>query len=151
MIVLEDFNLSENNVCFLDNELSYQQAIEMLVDTFDSPIKERRLEVVEKILERERVLSTAVGGGIAIPHGRCDFLETFHLAIGIIKEDGISFDAMDGAPVQIVCLIAGPEEGPTRYLSFLSYITSLLKEEEVRREILFCESKKNIVNIFRSC
>ncbi len=150
MITLEDFLLEEENVQYLEEGMTYQEVIGALAHSCSASFDGKVLEVVEKALERERLVSTAIGSGIAIPHARVPFLEKFSLAIGIIK-GGTSWEAIDGEPVRIVCLIAGPEGAPTAYLSFLSYITSLLKEEEVRRKILFSDSKKNIVNIFRSC
>ncbi len=150
MVVAQELGLKEENICFLEVGLSYKEVIEQLVKSLEDQIAGKCLEVVEKVLERERLVSTAVGSGIAIPHRRCDFLEDFHVPIGVVKEGGIDWEAIDGEPVQIVCLSAGPALNPTGYLSFLSHITSLLKEEEIRREILFAESKKNIVNIFLS-
>ena len=150
MEVLENCILEKSNVCFLDVK-TYEEAISILVRTLDDRLGGRSDEVVEKVLERERVVSTAIGNLVAIPHGRCPFLQEFSLAVGVVKEGGIFWDAIDGEEVKIVCLIAGPEDNPTGYLSFLSSITKILKEEDVREKILKETDKKNIVNLFRSC
>jgi PTS system nitrogen regulatory IIA component len=150
MTVLEDYILDENNVCFLEN-VSNEEAIEALVKTMSDRVAGRCDEVTKKVLEREGVVSTAIGKGIAIPHGRCPFLTDFSLAVGVVKEGGIFWNALDGEEVKIICLIAGPEDNPTGYLSFLSSVTSILKEEVLRMRILNETDKKNIVNIFSSC
>ncbi|MCH9617594.1 MAG: PTS system fructose-specific EIIABC component [Chlamydiia bacterium] len=150
MTVLEDYILDEKGVLFLEN-VSYEEAIKTLVKTMSDRVGDKCDQVIEKVLERESVVSTAIGKGIAIPHGRCPFLLDFSLAIGIVKEGGIFWNALDGEQVKIICLIAGPENNPTRYLSFLSSVTSILKEEVLRMKILNETDKKNIVNIFRSC
>lgn len=148
--VLEEYILSEKNICFLES-ISYQEAIKTLVQTMSDRIEGKCDDVVAKVLEREYVVSTAIGKGIAIPHARCSFLSDFSLAIGIVKKGGIDWKAIDEEEVKIICLIAGPEDNPPRYLSFLSSVTSILKEEELRAKIISALDKKNIVNIFRSC
>ena len=147
MIALEEVHLTEENVLYLEGGMTYSEVVEKLASSL--PL-ENTLEVVEKALERERLVSTAIGKGIAIPHARAPSLNSFSLAVGIAKED-LAWEAVDGEPVRIVCLIVGPENDPSAYLSFLSRITTLLKEERVRGEVLLADSKKNIVNIFLSC
>ena len=149
MKLLEDFVLEEENVSFLERTSPYL-AIDSLVKVLACSKEFSAEDIKQKILERESVAMTAIGKEIAIPHARCGFLTEFYLAIGICKE-GISWEALDGESVKIVCMIAGPEDRHRDYLSFLSFITSVLREEEVRQTLLKEENKKNIVNIFRSC
>ncbi len=150
MQVLEGFRLDEEHVSFLES-CSYEDAINTLVQSMENVLEGKSQEVVKKVLERERVVSTAIGKAIAIPHGRCSFLKEFSVAVGICKAKGILWNAIDGQDVQIICLIAGPEDNPRGYLSFLSHITSILNEEKMRLQILNATDKKNIVNIFNSC
>jgi mannitol/fructose-specific phosphotransferase system IIA component (Ntr-type) len=150
MKVAELFYVEESNVCFL-NPSTKEEAIIALVKSIRGEIDGKEGEVIEKILEREAIVPTAIGKSIAIPHGRCSFLEDFAVAIGIIREGGINWQAMDGEAVKIICLIAGPADKPREYLTFLSHITSVLKEDHHRHQILNGSDKKTIVNIFRSC
>ena len=150
MIVAEQLFIEESNVSFLD-PCTKEEAITALVKSISSKIDGKEKEVIEKILEREAIVPTAIGRAIAIPHGRCPFLEEFTVAIGIISNEGIAWDAMDFEGVKIICLIAGPADKPSEYLTFLSHITSVLRQEHFRQKILNECDKKTIVNIFRSC
>jgi mannitol/fructose-specific phosphotransferase system IIA component (Ntr-type) len=149
MRLLEDFILDVDSVCFLEKTSPYL-AIETLVKSLPCSDENRADDIKQKVLEREGIALTAIGKEIAIPHARCSFLDDFYLAIGVCRE-GISWEALDGEAVKIICLIAGPEDRHRDYLSFLSFVTSILKEEQTRQNILSEEDKKNIVNIFRSC
>ncbi len=150
MHVLENFSLEMDNVVFLEN-CTPKEAIVTLVESLNNSIHGRVVDVIEKVMEREEIVPTAIGLSIAIPHARCSFLEHFSIAIGVCKGVGIEWGAIDDLPVKIICLIAGPENKPREYLSFLSFITSLLREEEIRIQILNESDKKNIVNIFATC
>ena len=135
---------------FLEN-CTPKEAIITLVQSFKDSIGARVVDVIDKVMEREEIVPTAIGLSIAIPHARCSFLDHFSIAIGVCKGAGIEWGAIDDLPVKIICLIVGPEDKPREYLSFLSFITSLLREEESRLQILNESDKKNIVNIFATC
>lgn len=150
MTLTDTLRIEESSVSFLE-PCTKEEAIVALVKSIAHKIDGKETEVIEKILEREEIVPTAIGRSIAIPHGRCPFLEEFTVAIGIISDEGIAWEAMDNEAVKIVCLIAGPTDKPREYLTFLSYITSILKEEHLRLQILNESDKKTIVNIFRSC
>jgi PTS system nitrogen regulatory IIA component len=150
MHVLENFSLGVENVVFLE-DCTPIEAIVTLVQSLKNSIDGRVVEVIDKVMERERIVPTAIGLSIAIPHARCSFLDYFSIAIGVCKKEGIEWGGVDDHPVKIICLIAGPENKPREYLSFLSFITTLLREEEVRLQILNESDKKSIVNIFATC
>lgn len=150
MIVTPFIEIQEANICFLE-PCTKQEAIAFLVKSISLNIGGNDNAVIEKILEREEVVSTAIGRSIAIPHGRCPFLNEFSIAIGIVSKEGIVWGATDHEGVNLVCLIAGPADKPSRYLSFLSHITAILRDEQTRLKILRSTDKKSIVNIFASC
>ena len=150
MLLEEPLCIEESHVSFLD-PCTKEEAITTLVKSISSKINGKEREVLEKILERETIVTTAIGRSIAIPHGRCPCLEEFTVAIGIISNEGIFWDATDGELVKIVCLIAGPADKPREYLTFLSHITSILRKDNFLHNILKEGDKKSIVNIFRSC
>jgi mannitol/fructose-specific phosphotransferase system IIA component (Ntr-type) len=87
------------------------------------------------VLEREEVMSTGIGLGIAVPHAKVSCVRDFVLALGRSRA-GIEFQSLDGKPVHLVVLIAGPEERQGRYLQVLASVTLRLKREEVRRALL---------------
>jgi PTS system nitrogen regulatory IIA component len=149
MQLMEKVILSEENILFFE-KAKREQIIGSLVQSISDKIGGNDSLVIQKVLEREKIVSTAIGKSIAIPHARVSFLQNFALAIGICK-DGADWETLDNEPVKIICLIAGPEDRPSEYLSYLSFITCILKEEQFRINILNQPDKKNIVNIFLSC
>jgi PTS system nitrogen regulatory IIA component len=97
-------------------------------------------------LEREKVLSTGIGLGIAVPHAKIAGVREFVLALGRSRE-GIDFGALDGAPVRLAVLIAGPADRQSRYLQILAGVTLRLKREEVRRALLAAPDGRGMVRV----
>jgi len=97
----------------------------------------RLLAVLE---EREKLGSTAIGGGIAIPHGKLPGLDHVLVAFGRSPE-GVDFDSVDGAPTRLLFLLVAPEDSSGMHLKALARISRLLKEQEVRERLLACEDR----------
>jgi PTS system nitrogen regulatory IIA component len=90
--------------------------------------------VLQAVLEREKVLSTGIGLGVAVPHAKFAGLADFVLAYGRSRE-GIDFGSIDDRPVHHVILIVGPQDRQPRYLQFLASVTLTLKKPELRRDL----------------
>lgn len=86
------------------------------------------------VRDREKLLSTGIGLGIAIPHARIASVHDFVVAVGR-RPDGIEFGSIDGKPVTIVVLIVGPKDAQKPYLELLAQLSKRLKLEEVRRHV----------------
>ena len=86
-------------------------------------------EIFDTIQQRERLGSTGVGNGIAIPHGKLSAVNTI---IGVFArlEKGIDFEALDGAPVDLAFLLIAPEGAGADHLKALSRIARVLRNEE---------------------
>jgi mannitol/fructose-specific phosphotransferase system IIA component (Ntr-type) len=102
--------------------------------------------LLSAVRERERVLSTGIGLGIAIPHAKIPGVTRFVVAVGRLAS-GIEFDAIDGRPVHLVVLIAGPQDAQDRYLRLLARLSGRLKQEEVRRRLMAAKTHEDIVAI----
>jgi mannitol/fructose-specific phosphotransferase system IIA component (Ntr-type) len=87
------------------------------------------------IAEREEVTSTAIGGGIAIPHARLPYIQGFVLALAVIP-DGVDFHALDCAPVRLAVMIAAPEDERDRYLHVLAAVATRLSNPTRREKII---------------
>lgn len=87
------------------------------------------------LLERERLASTGIGSGVAIPHGRYDGVEELRAAIAICPT-GVEFDAVDDLPVKIIVAIVGPKSMPQKHLAALAGVSRVLRNEEKRSEVL---------------
>jgi len=90
--------------------------------------------LLDAIYERERIMSTGIGLGIAIPHAKIPSVRDFVVALGR-SEKGIEFNSLDGKPVHFVVMIAGPDNQQERYLQLLARITLKLKDAAVRRRL----------------
>lgn len=89
----------------------------------------------EAVLEREAVLSTGIGGGVAIPHGKTSRVEELVLVAGKTEEP-IDFEALDGRPVRLVLMLVGPESAAALHVKVLSRISRLLRNEALRERLL---------------
>jgi len=93
-------------------------------------------EVLYDVLdERERLASTGIGSGVAIPHGRFDGVEELRAAVAICPA-GVDFDAVDRLPVNILVGIVGPKSMPQKHLAALAGVSRVLRNEDKRKALL---------------
>lgn len=93
-------------------------------------------EEIERVLtERERLQSTGVGGGVAIPHGSVDGLERLIGAV-LLCPAPIEFDAIDSAPVSILFAVIGPKRATGEHLKTLARVSRLLRDDHFRARLL---------------
>ena len=90
---------------------------------------------IEAIKTREALESTAIGGGIAIPHARSDAVERLTVALGKSRE-GVNFEPLDGKPVHLIFMIACPPSATKTYLQILARIARLCKNEDMREGLM---------------
>ena len=94
------------------------------------------VEEIEHVLnERERLQSTGVGGGVAIPHGSIDRLERTLGAV-LICPVPIEFDAIDAAPVSILFAVIGPRRAAGEHLKTLARVSRLLRDDHFRARLI---------------
>ena len=91
--------------------------------------------VYEVLRERERLASTGVGSGVAIPHGRYDGVDELRAAVAVCPA-GVDFDAVDRLPVQILVGIVGPRSMPQKHLAALAGVSRVLRNDEKREALL---------------
>jgi PTS system nitrogen regulatory IIA component len=103
-------------------------------------------EMVEVLLEREKLGSTGIGEGIAIPHGKLSSLDSLIVSFGRSKE-GVDFDSLDGNPVHIFFLLMAPENSAGQHLKALAKISRMLKDKDFRKNLIGAESTKEIYNL----
>jgi len=87
------------------------------------------------LLEREKLGSTGIGEGIAIPHGKLAGLEEMLIAFGRSRE-GVDFEAMDGKPAHLFFLLMAPEKSAGQHLKALAKISRMLKDAAFRKNLL---------------
>jgi len=95
--------------------------------------------VLDIVMRRERLGSTGIGSGIAIPHAVHDGL-TSTIALLAILEAPVGFDALDGQPVDIICLVVGPPNDDTNNLKCIASVTRSLQQASICDELRSVES-----------
>ena len=91
-------------------------------------------EILDRVLRREAMMSTGIGNGVAIPHGKARLVDRLLAACGVAPE-GIDFESVDGEPATLFILLVAPETGGALHVKVLANISRLLKEETVRQTL----------------
>lgn len=105
-------------------------------------------ELVDAIFKREKLMSTGIGFGIGVPHVRLDGVSDLVMALGIAREPLSDYESLDDTPVQIVCMVAASKAQHPQYIRTLSAISSLLKDEAVRQQLVASTDVRSAYNLF---
>ncbi len=106
----------------------------------------KRDELVEVLMERERLGSTGIGEGVAIPHGKLKNIDQLLISFGRSTE-GIDFDSMDGKPAHLFFLLVAPENSAGIHLRALAKISRLLRSVNLRQKLFNASSRDEIFEI----
>jgi len=106
-------------------------------------------EFVKVLLERERLGSTGIGGGIGIPHGKLRGLPSLILGFGLSRQ-GVDFESMDGRPTHIFFLLLTPENSAGLHLKLLARLSRLLKNEDFKRSLMQASSSDDVLDTIRA-
>ena len=98
-----------------------------------------RGEILDGVLRREAMMSTGIGNGVAIPHGKARAVDRM-MAACAVSPAGVDFEAVDGEPAHLFILLVSPESVGTPHVKVLANISRLLKEESVRRSLREADS-----------
>lgn len=113
-----------------------REALEELTDTLLSLVPELdRSRVLAVLCEREKLGSTGIGDGVAIPHGKITGLSSLQLVFARSSK-GVDFESMDGQRAQLFFLLIAPEGAVGVHLKTLARISKLLKDSSVRKQLL---------------
>ena len=91
-------------------------------------------EILDRVLRREAMMSTGIGYGVAIPHGKARAADRM-VAACAVSQAGVDFASEDGQPVYLLVLFVSPENATTQHVRALANLSRLLKEESVRRTL----------------
>jgi len=108
-------------------------AIRELIEALGKKIA-KPSEALNAVLEREKIMSTAVGKGVAIPHCKNISCPEFVIAMGV-AHTGLPFKAPDEEAVQLIFLLVGPENNPGMHIKYLSRISKLVNDDSIRAEL----------------
>lgn len=148
MIKISNF-LDPKLVLFIDVK-NRDEALQKIVDLLHQQGKlADPTAFFQAIIQREKIVSTGIGMGVAIPHAKLSDFNDFFIAIAILKH-GMEWNALDNAPVRVVFMIGGPDDKQTEYLQILSKLTLALKDEQKRKKMLTMNSPIDIIELFKA-
>lgn len=139
--------LFERQITFLKKNTKENVLLELVELLNQENLLKDKHHFYNLILAREKIVSTGIGMGIAVPHAKTSDYNNFFVAIGIHPK-GIVWDAIDGVLVRLIFMIGGPEDQQITYLQLLSKLTSALKDDDRRKLLLSVQNKKDIINLF---
>ena len=103
-------------------------------------------ELLQVLLDREKLGSTGIGEGIAIPHGRLKKLKHFFIAFGRSVK-GVDFDSIDRHPSQLFFLVLAPENSAVDNLKLLGRIVTLLKDASFKKRLMEASSTEELFRV----
>jgi len=103
-------------------------------------------DMVRVLMERERLGSTGIGGGIGIPHGKLKKLDNLVMGFGLSRR-GVPFDAIDGKPAHIFFVLITPENSTGLHLKVLARISRLLKNEPFKERLKTATDAEQVIEI----
>ena len=101
-------------------------------------------EILQALEEREAVLSTGIGLGVAVPHGKSPATGRLEMVCGTTRT-GVEFDALDGEPCRLFFCLVGPESAAGEHVKALSRIARVVRRDEVRTQLLAAPTPESFI------
>ncbi|MDE2825502.1 MAG: PTS sugar transporter subunit IIA [Gemmatimonadota bacterium] len=135
--------LDENAILVNLRATQKQEVIEELAAalTASGRISDNR-EVLQAVLEREKIMSTGIGKGVAIPHGKCKAVDRLVGVLGI-KKEGVDFQSLDEQPVYLFFLLVSPLNVSGPHIRALAHISRLLRHDNLRKQLIAAEDPRD--------
>ncbi len=141
--------LDEQNVIPNLQARNKKDVINTMVDALSSKFDEDTLEAIRKgVFERENVMSTGVGKGLAIPHCKTKVVVENYAVFAKLSEP-LDFNSIDDEPVEIIFLLVGPDSKHSHHIKLLSRISRLMNSASFKEKILSSETEEVILEAFR--
>lgn len=133
----------------IKTDLKGKSRRDVIVEMVDLLVKaglvKDKARVIEAIMEREKLMSTGIGNGVAIPHAKTNACAKLCAAFG--RSPGVPFDALDEKPVKLVFLLVTPEAETGPHISALARISRLLKHKVFKDALLSAKGEAEIYRI----
>lgn len=125
------------------------EILEKLVLSLKGKVSNGEIEKIRQaVFEREEIMSTGVGKGLAIPHGKSAGIQQTYAAFAILKE-AVDYNAIDGKPVDMVFLLVGPQSSNSMHIKMLSRISRLMNKSNFRDRLRQCSTSEEIIEQFK--
>lgn len=124
-------------ITYIDKPCTKEEVLKTLVDLIrkNSDSLDDEENFYHNILEREKLGSTGIGLGIAIPHARNEKIKNIVVAVGLLKY-GIDFNSPDGENVKLVILVGAPKGQNREYLSLVSELMRTFRDDNMRNNVI---------------
>jgi fructose-specific phosphotransferase system IIA component len=145
---ISDFLRREAVNIDLKSETKMDVISEMVAMLVDAGIieKKHKNKIIEGLMAREALGSTAIGQGIAIPHTKSDTVSDLISALAISKK-GVNFDSLDGEPAHIFFLLIAPSDSAGPHLKALARVSRLLKDKFFRDSLKNTKTAKDVMDL----
>jgi mannitol/fructose-specific phosphotransferase system IIA component (Ntr-type) len=138
--------LAPERIAFLTAD-DKSHALNQMVDVICTSPAVTDCEALRKsVFDREKILSTGIGLGVALPHAKIESVTDFVVALGVLPEP-IEYNALDDRPVQLIVMIAGPTQRQSDYLKLLAQITLALKNRGLRESLIAARTGQEVMDI----
>lgn len=121
-----------------------REILEEIVEAVDESKISDRERVLEAVLQREEIMSTGIGHGIAIPHGKSEYVTELGGVLGI-RQEGVDFDSLDGKSTHIFFLLVSPMDVSGPHIKALARISRLLKGEDFRQRLIDAKDSEEAI------
>ena len=143
--------LSSKAICANLNGTTKEEVLKELVDVLinTGDVKqEDKDKLYDVLMARESLGSTAIGQGVAIPHGKCEYVDKLIGCLAVSKQ-GIDFNSLDGEPSHIFFLLLAPVDSAGPHLKALAKISKLLKDKYIRDSLKSAKDEQTILDIIK--
>lgn len=142
--------LNPARICYKINASSKKKILELISEYIERELPHIQThEVFDGLIEREKLGSTSIGHGVALPHCRLKNIEQ-PMGVLILLKDPIDYDSYDNVPVDIVLALIIPEDSGDEHLQLLSQLAERLSEPEFRDNLRSTEDKAQLLETFLS-
>lgn len=135
---------------YLNDNLLAKNKTEALAElsemVLNGPLKLNKSQIYDVLQQREKLGSTGIGDGVAIPHGKIGDLEELIVAFARSR-NGVAFDSIDGKPVHLFFLLLAPENSTGQHLKVLAKISKMLKAVNFRKKLMEAKSRNDLYKI----
>ncbi len=148
-MTLLDILSPDSTIVDLKGDTKEEIIAELVASLSASEAISDRDKVLQAVLEREKIMSTGFGDGIAIPHGKSDSVVKLVAALGTQRR-GVDFEALDGEPAYVFFLLVSPANVSGPHIKALARISRLLKNDDFKKKLITASSPEEIISAIRA-
>lgn len=147
-MTLQDILMPDCTFCAVSGSSKKRVLDKICTVAADKIVEHSAYELLESLIAREKLGSTGIGNGIAIPHGRLPNAKSV-VAIIVTTDIPVDFDAIDNKPVDIFIALFVPEDACKEHLTTLQSIAKLFSDKQIAKQVRKCQSNEALYNLIQ--